>query len=383
MKIAFFTESLPPNTDGVAHTYAKLAETLLNKGIEFKFYSSVVPDPGFVWRDRVRKVPSFAFPLYDYYRMGIPDSDVMRAELDTFLPDIVQCASPTPLGFFAASYARTRCIPAVTSYHTNFVSYLKYYGLQLAENIGWAYLRWFHNKFQTTYAPTSKMLDELRCHGIENIDLWQRGIEVDRFSPDLRSAALRESVGAADKPIILFVGRLVREKDLLDLADAALLLKSKKVDFKLVYVGEGPLEGELRERFPDAYFTGFLHGNALATWYASADIFAFPSTTETFGNVIQEASASGLPTVCVDQGGVVDLVNDNETGFISHANNPQDLASDIRYLIDHPEIRLQMGEKARQNVITHTWDNINGRLLNSYNEVISRYRKSLSLRKAA
>jgi glycosyltransferase involved in cell wall biosynthesis len=140
---------------------------------------------------------------------------------------------------------------------------------------------------------------------------------------------------------------------------------------------------ELKERLPGAHFPGFQHGEQLATWFASADIFAFPSTTETFGNVIQEASASGVPTVCVNRGGVVDLVDDGETGFIAEANNPEDFASKLRFLVDHPEVRQRMGATARQQVRQNTWDNINGRLLDSYQQVIHRYRGLHALKRAA
>jgi glycosyltransferase involved in cell wall biosynthesis len=383
MKIAYFTESLPPKTDGVAHTYTKLVETLTDRKIDFRFYSPIVPEDTPFWSGKVRGVSSVAFPLYDYYRVGIPDCEELSRELNDFQPDLIQCAAPTPLGIFAVNYAKANYIPAVASYHTNFVSYFKYYGWQLAENIGWAYLRWFHNKFQMNYVPTNSTKNELLEHSIENLDLWQRGIEVGRFSPKMRSQALRESIGAGNLPIILFVGRLVREKDLADLADAASLLKGCGVEHKVVFIGEGPMGDELKERLPGAHFPGFQHGEQLATWFASADIFAFPSTTETFGNVIQEASASGVPTVCVNRGGVVDLVDDGETGFIAEANNPEDFASKLRFLVDHPEVRQRMGATARQQVRQNTWDNINGRLLDSYQQVIHRYRGLHALKRAA
>jgi len=379
MRIVYFTESLPPKTDGVTHTFSKLVETLEHRSIDYRFYSPVMPGESIAWRNRVHQVKSVPIPLYDYYRIGIPTADVLRAELDDFQPDLIHCTTPTPLGILGARYARTNGIPAVSSYHTHFVSYFRYYGYQLFENFGWSILRWFHNKFAATYVPTSNVASELEERGFQNLQLWQRGIELERFMPELRNEDLRSSVGIKDEPILLFVGRLVKEKDLDDLVAADMILKNKGHKFKIVIIGDGPMREELEQKLPNAHLTGFVHGAELASWYASSDILAFPSTTETFGNVIQEAHASGLPTVCVDKGGVVDLIRDGVNGYIAKANKPEDFATKLEPLIKSRNLRARMGQQARILVAENTWEKINGRLLNSYNQIAGSFMNSFDV----
>ncbi|RMH73554.1 MAG: glycosyltransferase family 1 protein [Gemmatimonadetes bacterium] len=370
MKIAYFTESLPPKTDGVAKSLTKLAETLLQREIDFRFYCPAKPDETVAWHHRVRKVVSVPFPLYSYYDIALPMFDRLEPELDEFAPEIVHVASPTLLGIFGQDYARRRHIPVVGSFHTNFVSYFRYYNIQFAEQFGWNILRWFYGRCAVVYAPSRSTAADLAAHGIGNVELWQRGIELERFSPHLRDMELRRSIGAEHIPIVLFVARLVKEKDLDDLMAAAELLTSWGHTFKVVFVGDGPYRSEIEQRLPDAYIAGFQYGEDLARWYASADIFAFPSTTETFGNVILEAFASGLPVVTVNKGGVQDLVTSGLNGYIAQANNPLDFAEKIQLLLADEDHRRTLGQNGLKTARNFSWDRINGALIESYQRVI-------------
>jgi glycosyltransferase involved in cell wall biosynthesis len=212
----------------------------------------------------------------------------------------------------------------------------------------------------------------LESKGFENIALWQRGIDIGRFSPDLRDEELRQKYRSDGEHILLFVGRLVKEKDLDDLVAMDRILKEKSQSFKIVVVGDGPMRPELEEKLPDAVFTGYLHGKDLSVMYASSDLFVFPSTTETFGNVILESLASGLPVITVDKGGVADLVENDKTGYVCESNNPDELAQRVTSLLEDAKKRSSFGEAGRAYAKTYSWEAINTELLQHYQELISR-----------
>ncbi|MDZ7724549.1 MAG: glycosyltransferase family 1 protein [candidate division KSB1 bacterium] len=373
MRIAYFTESLPPNTDGVVKTLCHLTDSLLEKQIDFHFFSPIKPDESYSWHDKVTKVSSVPFALYSYYKMGLPYFDGIDKKCAKYTPDLIHIASPTPLGVYGLRYAQKNDIPVVTSYHTHFVDYFRYFGLEKLEKIGWNYLQWFHNQCMRTYAPSPSSVNELENRDINNVELWQRGIEFDRFSPKFRSSELRDSVLDHQKPILLFVGRLINHKDLDDLAAANLVLKQRGRDFKLVIIGDGPMRPELEKSLPDAHFTGFVHGPKLASWYASSDIFAFPSTTETFGNVILEAFASGIPAVGVNAGGVADIITHGKDGLLANPKDPVDFADQLDRLLTRPQLAQQLIQQAEKTAKTYSWKAINNRLVESYRQVISEH----------
>jgi glycosyltransferase involved in cell wall biosynthesis len=370
MKVAYFTESLPPQKDGVGNTLCHLVDTLEAEDVGYKFYSPVKPDDTFHWTGKVRQVPSMPFALYDYYRMGLPYFEGIHKELDDFRPDLIHVVSPTLLGIYGLKYAQKRNLPAVTSYHTHFVRYFSYYGLDILSQAGWNYLRWFHNQCQRTYAPSPSSVKELEEEGIQDVEMWQRGIELERFSPRYRNQDLHTSVVRSDETVLLFVGRLVKEKDLDDLIAANHLLKDQGFRFKQVIVGDGPMRTELESKLPEAHFTGFLSGHELAEWYASSDLFIFPSTTETFGNVILEAFASGIPAVGVNKGGVADIITPGVDGLIAEANNPPDFAQKIAFFLKNKGMARELGADARKTAQKYSWKAINRQLLNSYQQVV-------------
>lgn len=372
MKVAYFTESLPPNTDGVVNTLSHLVDTLNEENIDFRFYSPVKPSNDVVWNDRVTKVASLSLKPYFHYRVGLPNSYRINEELDRFSPDLIHVVTPSLLGLQGMNYAKSRDLRLVTSYHTHFVRYFEYYSmLNLFSPVTWQYLEWFHNQCDCTYAPSSETVHELTDRGIRNVQLWQRGIDLHRFSPAYRNNSLRKAIGAADKPVLLFVGRLVKEKDLGDLVEANHILNSQGLDFKQVFVGDGPMREELQNRLPDAFFAGYQYKDKLAEWYASSDLFVFPSTTETFGNVILEAFASGIPAIGVNKGGQADLIEQEKSGYITEANNPVKFAERIAELLKYPEKRQRFASYAEQAVRRFSWRTINLGLLDSYKSILN------------
>ena len=376
MRIAYFTESLPPLTDGVARTFTRLAETLNAEGVEFLFISPSQPTEFEPWRGRVIKVPSVPFPLYTYYHVGLPFSPWLDSKLDRFRPDLIHVTAPTPLSLYGQNYAVRRGIPSVASYHTHFTDYMPYYGLKGWIDWGWKLLKWFHNRSRLSYAPAPGSAAELIRRGIAGVQIWPRGIDKKKFSPRFRNDSLRRKLGAGKEPLLLFVGRLVREKDIADLAEAARRLREKGYRFRLAFGGDGPFRRELQALLPQDYFPGFLQGRELAELYASADLFVFPSTTETFGNVVLEAFASGLPVVAVNQGGSADLVNHRVNGLLARPRDPADFAVQIQTLLDHPGERNRLGKGALATAGDYDWPRINRRLLAGYQALLDQKARS-------
>lgn len=375
MKVVYFTESLLPHVDGVSRTLAQLFGFLEQRGVDFRIYSPFVPGPEVSWSGRVRPVRFIRFPLYPDYRVSSPFGRAVWREVEAWKPDLVHVVSPTPLASRAQKWAQKRGIPVVSSFHTHFVSYFRYYGAPWAEGFGWRMLKRFYDRCERVYVPTHAIIRELAEHGIANTELWSRGIDLARFSPEHRSDALRAEAGAGpDTPILLMVSRLVKEKDMADLVEMERILRDRGNTHRLVLVGDGPMRGELQAALPHAHFAGHQTGEALARWYASGDVFVFPSTTETFGNVVLEAQASGMPAVVVDRGGPPDLVQPGETGFIARGNDPADLAEKCETLLRDPARRARMGRQAREAARERDWAAINGRLIDSYGAIVDQHR---------
>ncbi len=376
MRIAYFTESLPPLTDGVARTYTRLAETLNHKGLDFLFIAPKLPAEKEPWRGRVVWVPSVPFPLYRYYRLGIPYPPKLDKVLDRFKPDLVQVGAPTGLCLYGQNYAMRRNLPTVASYHTHFVDYFPYYGLRWAESLGWKWMKWFYNRNKLTFAPTPGTVRELKNRGFKNVRLWSRGVDRRKFSPQFRRDRLRKKLGGKD-PLLLFVGRMVSEKNLEVLSDAAVLLRAKGHKFQLVFAGDGPYRSVLEKKLPQDHYLGFVQGRDLAELYASSDLFVFPSTTETFGNVILEAFSSGLPVIAANQGGSADLVHSGVNGYLSKPKNPHDFASKIEPLLLRQRLREHLSKGALETAASYDWLEINGKLLETCRELAEKNNNSI------
>jgi phosphatidylinositol alpha 1,6-mannosyltransferase len=374
MKVVYFTESLLPLVDGVSRTLAQLFGFLEGSGVDFRVYSPFVPPESVEWSGRVRPVRFVRFPLYRDYRVSLPFAPSVWRELAEWGPDLVHVVSPTPMASRAQRWAAGAGVPVVSSFHTHFVSYFRYYGVARLEGLGWRMLRRFYGRCERVYAPSTSIVAELAEHGIHNTELWSRGIDLARFDPAHRSAELRALAGAGDDtPVLLMVSRLVKEKDMADLVEMERELRRRGNTHRLVLVGDGPMRAELEAALPHAYFAGHQTGEALARWYASGDVFVFPSTTETFGNVVTEAQASGLPTVVVDRGGPPDQVEPGETGWIARPNDPADLAGRVEGLLRNDGERRRMGRAAREAARARDWAAINGRLLESYRRVVDEH----------
>ena len=379
-RIAFFSDSILPWVDGVSRTLAELFNALEARGREFRIYAPIAPSPEYEWSRHVRHVRSVPLPMHRDYRVSMPDKRRLAADLDAFGPDLIHVCSPTPAPIWAQGYARSRGIPVVGSFHTLFVAYFRYYGAAMFEGPGWRFLRWFYSRCDATYAPSLSTIRDMEANGIRNGRLWSRGIDCERFSPAHRDEGLRAEFGVDEAtPLLLMVSRLVKEKDLGDLVEMDGILRQRRLRYRLALVGRGPYEAPLRRALPHAIFAGQQVGPALSRWYASADIFVFPSTTEAFGNVVQEAMASGLATVVVDAGGPPGIMQDGVSGIVARPRAPQDLADSVEGLIRDGDLRRSLGAQARKHVVGNTWERVNGALLADYEDVVRQHAPAWSL----
>ena len=359
--------------DGVTRVLYRLIDEInRTKQIDPLFISPIVP-PHNEQQVEMFHVPSFAFPGYKDYRVAWPTRIFFEDKLNDFNPDLIHINSPCPLGSAAVKYGRVNNIPVVATYHTHFPSYAKYYNVKALQEIGWDYLRNLYNKCQTVYVPSLPVLEELKAHGFETVEFLPHGVDTKIFAPDAKSDQWKRNLRIENKYALLFAGRLVWEKGLQTLVETYLTLSAQRSDIKFVFAGDGPLMNELISLMPDAIFLGQQTVNELAVSFASSDVFVFPSTTETFGNVTLEAMASGLTPVCVKEGGAYGMIKDGITGFIAKPRNPSDIAYKMNTLLNNMELRLNMSLNAIQFANTQSWENNFTKLFHSYETTIRNY----------
>ncbi len=320
LRVALVTETYAPEINGVAMTLGKLVTGMQAKGHGVQVvrplqdWELVMPADRNVDEVLVRGLP---IPGYVDMRFGFPSGLKLRRLWQTERPDVVHVATEGPLGWSAVATARAMGLPVTSSFHTNFDSYSQHYRLGLFKSVIEAYLRYLHNRTQATLVPTQAMLQTLQGRGYLNLGLMPRGVALAQFSPARRSEALRRHWGAQPEGlVVLHVGRLAREKNVDTLLAAFEAIQQKNASAQLVLVGDGPLRVALEVRCPTAIFTGNLSGVELAEAYASADLFLFPSLTETYGNVVPEALASGLAVVSYDRASAAQIITHRHNGLL-------------------------------------------------------------------
>ncbi len=377
MKVALFTDTFLPQINGVTKTLDKLTDYFNKNGVDYLVFAPDNPKDNNGFENNVQRMLSFSFFLYPECRISIPNYFKIKTELNDYKPDLIHIVTPFNLGLCGLKYANSHDIPLVASYHTNFNQYLNYYNLNFLEGPIWRFFRWFHSHCQCNFCPSKSTLEELRKNGINNLEIWGRGINAKDYSPDFKDNTLREEYGLEDKIILLYVGRLAPEKNLKLLIDSLKMVNHKYIDkVELVITGSGPLEEELKEIAPsNVTFTGYLTGQDLARTYASADVFTFPSLTETYGNVVLEAMASGLPVVGILSGGVKENLLDGYNGLAISSNNLSEFSSNLEEIIINERLRKKLARNARQYALNQSWNSIFSRLVRNYREVIN-YKES-------
>jgi len=382
LRIAYFTGSMKPGQDGVTRVLYRLIDALKYRGIENVFYSTILP-PLAERSTQMVLVPSISVPIYKEYRFAYPGREYFAAHLSAFRPDLIHINSPCTLGYAAVQFGQDYDIPVVATYHTHFPSYAEYYKIHILENLSWSYLRKLYNDCQRVYVPTRPIMDELKNHGINNLKYLPHGVDTNLFHPRFRSDNWKDQIGISRKFALLYVGRLVWEKNLRMLADAYQRLQARRSDLAFILIGEGPIRNQLQQLMPQAIFVGYQSGLDLSTAYASSDLFVFPSVTETFGNVILEAMASGLVPVCTNQGGARGIVRSGVTGLFTRPQDPQDLADTIDYLLNHPELRARLAQQSIHYAREQTWEQIFTDMFADYTSIIQNFKTMKNTRKVA
>lgn len=371
MRIAFFTGAYNHIADGVSLTLNRLVAFLVREGAVVRVYAPTAAVPALQHAGTLVPVPSVSAPGRPEYRISLGFGWSAHENLTDFAPHLFHIATPDLLGLAALRTAKASGIPVVASYHTHFASYLKYYRLGVLEPATWKYLRWFYKHCRAVYVPSKSMIDVLRINGIDgNLLLWPRGVDSSLFTPARRSDEWRDSHGIdSTTPAITFVSRLVQEKGLDIVVDVLRRLRDKGIAHKAVLVGDGPERSHLEESIPDAVFAGHLTGEALATAYASSDIFLFPSDTETFGNVTLEALSSGLPAVVADATGSNDLVENGMNGYLADPGSSSSFFEHVERLIADPDLRQEIGMRARAGAQAYDWDYVLAQMISYYEQI--------------
>lgn len=370
MKLAVFSDTFFPQINGVSRVLDKYLEYMDCKGIE---YTLLVPEKETQnYQGKIIGIGGVSFPLYPELKIAVPRPVKIAKTLEVLQLDLVHLVTPFSMGLTGMKYAKAHNLPFIASYHTNFDQYLSHYKLPLLAGPVNKYMKWFHSSSRINFCPSQDTRQHLQKIGVGNVEICPNGVDLAMFSPDFRSSQIRTLLSIDEgTPVLLYVGRIAPEKGLDVLLRAAAVLNQSHTPFKLVVVGDGPTREKLAgEGIDNVVFLGYKTGRALQELYASADLFVFPSTTETFGNVVLEAMSSGLPVVAARAGGVKDNVLDMYNGISFHPDDPADMAQSIQTLLKDPVLLANMRTNAITYARTKTWDEIFDKFFNRLQDLL-------------
>lgn len=371
-RIAFYQGVFRANFDGTMTTMTRVVEELRRRSVEHLVFTPLGAEQGDEPVAPIHLVPSIPFPLYPRYRIALPRRAAIWRALDEFEPDLVQIGTPDLGGKCVLNWALDRGVPAIGGYHTHFPTYLRYYGAGWLEPIVWKDLRRVYNSCARTLVPTRAVMQELQEKGIERLAHWPRGVDIDCFNPRHRDESFRRRVGAGpDDILIAYAGRLVAEKNVEQAARAFALVAEKEPRARFVFIGDGPREKAIRRILPQAAFPGYLTGEELHRAYASADVFCFVSRTETFGNVVLEAMASGLPVVTLRGTAMGELVEHGRCGILPRTPSPRRVAAALLALCNDPARRTVYARNARRFAESQSWEQNLAKQFELYEEVLA------------
>jgi len=363
VNLALVTETYSPEINGVAMTLGRLVDGLAQRGHRLTIIRPRQrhESPRFSVTQRVAcrqvRLPGIPIPGYPQLRLGLPASRRLRQLWSLSRPDLVHVATEGPLGASAITTAHEFGIPVTSSFHTNFDQYTRDYRIGWLKPVVAAWLRHLHNRTRRTFVPTATLLTRLSAEGYTNLRLLSRGVDTVLFNPAQRDASLRNSWGVApEDPVILHVGRIAPEKNYPLLFRAFDAVKAVEPRARLVLVGDGPRLSAYQRQRPDVIFTGFYTGLNLARHYASGDLYLHASSTETFGNVITEALASGLAVSAFDYAAAHEFIRHEENGLVAPADDEVTFFANARRLVTDRSLRQRLRAAAPAAVHNRSWD---------------------------
>ena len=358
MRIAYVTETYPPELNGVSLTVQRTVRHLSERGHDIELIRPRQPGEGERDDDAEWRTAGLPIPMYPDLRFGVASSAGLQQRFQRTRPQLVHVATQGPLGRAAVRAAQALGLPATSDFRTNFHQYSHYYGLGWLSPVIHDYLRRFHNQTQRTFVPTQAVRDELARAGFERLAVVGRGVDTEHFSPKKRSADLRAQWQCDDAPVLLYVGRLAAEKNVALALCAFDAVRTRLPAARMVVVGDGPMRRRLEAQFPAARFVGVQRDEALAAHYASADLFLFPSLSDTFGNVTLEALASGLPVVAYDAAAAAEHVDDCDSGLlVTPGDERAFVAAACSFAWQH-EYLASARQRARAAALRARWDDV-------------------------
>lgn len=371
MRVALFTETFLPKVDGIVSVLVLLMDHLIQRGVEFVVVAPKIGDDVTEYRGhKVINVPALPVPFYPELKVGPPTINTYR-EVKRFQPDIAHFIHPALVGTGGLLMSKRLQIPTLASFHLDLANLSHHFGVGFLEPVVWWYTRTNFNAADYSLAPSRLVQQDMLEHGVRKVGLWRRGVNADQFNPrwqdhDMR---MRLSDGNPDDTIMLYVGRLSNEKQI----DHIRPVLAQVPGTRLAIVGDGPARGDLTEHFKgtNTKFMGYLRGEELWSAFASADMFVFPSGMETFGLVLIEAMASGLPVVTSRVGGVDDMVTPGVNGYVFNSGDVRGMINGVRAVLANSNKQQVMGRNARLFAETQSWPAMMDELIACYDDLIS------------
>lgn len=393
LRLALVTETYPPEVNGVAMTLGRMVNGLVARGHDVQLIrpsqgSHDQPhdgtqagqhgNPGLSGNTcrhyaetLVRGLP---IPRYRHLRFGLPAKSRLIQLWKNARPDLVHVATEGPLGWSAVAAARYLKLPVTSDFHTNFDHYSQHYGMGWLRRPLATYLRQFHNRTAATFVPTTSMAQDLTRAGYHNLHVLARGVDNALYHPGRRDPALRRAWGIPENGLaVLHVGRLAPEKNFPLLQRAFAAIRQQQPDARLILVGDGPLAAGLHRDHPEYQFCGVRVGQDLAQHYASADMFLFPSLTETFGNVTLEAMASGLPVVAYRYAAAAEIIQSGVNGLLAAPEDEAGFIGQACSLAADADLRARIGIAARVRTVPIDWEHIYDQQADAFLDIVRQH----------
>ena len=374
MRIAIVTEVFLPKIDGVVTRLTRTLDQLAAMGHDVIIFAPGNP-PNTYAGFPVYKLPSLSFWVYPEIKFAVPPVRFWK-QIRDFDPDVIHAVNPiwtAALGVFAA---KRDAYPLVCSYHTNVPDYVDALGIGWTRKMATGAIRWLHNQAQVNLCTSDPMIDKASAMGIERLTLWPKAVDTEGYHPSKASTKARRQLtnNHPDAPLVMYIGRISKEKDLERLNNVMVLVRKQVPGARLGIVGGGPYLQKLQESFDPSFttFTGYLSGEELASAFASGDVFVFPSATETLGLVALESFASAVPVVGTNAGGIPFVIDEGKTGNLIPADgSDEDWARAVIDLLQDPVRREKMGAAARKEAEKYSWRESTEALVHAYQKALA------------